>query len=150
LGKGFFIFKRQKELNNLLKITSRYKEVIFLKTAVILALSGILAGFVNGFFGTGGGLVIFYTLSYLGCDTRRSLASANFAILILSVLSFFLYIKTGALSYGSAKEFFRTDLLFALAGGAIGAYLSGKVSPRLLKKLFSALVIFCGAKMVLS
>lgn len=119
-----------------------------MKTAVILALSGLLAGFVNGFFGTGGGLIIFSALTFIGCDTRRSLATANFGILILSILSFFLYLKSGALDRESAVRFFKTDALFAVVGGGVGAWLSGKLSPSLLKKLFSILVIFCGVRMV--
>ena len=116
--------------------------------AVILALSGVLAGFVNGFFGTGGGLIIFSTLTFIGCDTRRSLATANFGILILSVLSFFLYLKTGALDRESTIGFLKTDALLAVIGGGVGAWLSGKLSPSLLKRIFSILVIVCGVKMV--
>ncbi len=119
-----------------------------MKTAVILALSGILAGFVNGFFGTGGGLIIFSILTFIGCDTRRSLATANFGILVLSLLSFVLYLKTGALDVDSAVGFLKKDAIFAVIGGGVGAWISGKISPTLLKKLFSLLVIVCGVRMV--
>lgn len=119
-----------------------------MKTAVILALSGFAAGFVNGFFGTGGGLIIFSTLTFIGCDTRKALATANFGILILSLLSFLLYLKTGALDMESTVVFFKKDAVFAIVGGGAGAWLSGKISPSLLKKLFSLLVIVCGVRMV--
>ena len=120
-----------------------------MREVIILSASGIVAGFVNGFFGTGGGLIAFYTLVLIGCDTRRALATANFIILALSLFSFALYIKAGTLSADSVRAFFKVDLLPALIGGGVGAYLSGKISPRLLKKIFSALVILCGIKGVM-
>ena len=119
-----------------------------MKTAIILAFSGIAAGFVNGFFGTGGGLIIFSALTFIGYDIRRSLASANFGILILSLLSFFLYLKSGTLDREGVIVFLKRDAVFALVGGGVGAWLSGKLSPSLLKKLFSALIVICGIRMV--
>ena len=103
---------------------------------------------MNGFFGTGGGIIIFSALTLMGCDTRRSLATANFGILILSTLSFFFYIKTGALEGEAVMGFLKRDAIFALIGGGIGAWLSGKLSSRFLKKLFSILVVVCGIRMV--
>ena len=116
---------------------------------IILSISGIVAGFVNGFFGTGGGLVIFFALTYLGCDTRRSLATANSGILVLSLVSLLFYIEAGALSTSDVVEFCKKDLGLAFVGGFLGAWLSGRISPKILKKLFSALIIFCGIKKVM-
>ncbi len=116
----------------------------------MLAFSGLIAGFVNGFFGTGGGIVIFFSLMLLGSDVRRALASANFGILVLSIVSFFVYLKLGTVDAGDGEKLLRTCLLPALTGGALGAWLSGNISPKILKKIFSALVIVCGVRTVLS
>ncbi len=121
-----------------------------MKTAIILCTAGALGGFVNGFFGTGGGIIIFFSLMLLGCDTRRALSTANAAMLVLSLVSFALYLKSGAVRGEALGVFMKRDFVSALVGGGVGAWLSGKISPVFLKKVFSLLVIFCGARMVMS
>lgn len=119
-----------------------------MKTTVIVLSTGIISGFVNGFFGTGGGLIIFGALTYLGCDTRRALASANFGVMILSVSSFLLYLKTGTVSFETLFDFAKNELLTAVIAGGFGAWLSGKISAKWLKKIFSFLVAVCGVRMI--
>ena len=119
-----------------------------MKNLVFLSLAGAFGGFVNGFFGTGGGIIIYFSLVFLGCDTRRALSTANAVILVLSLASFFLYLKSGAVSGSAFSAFLKRDLFSALVGGGVGAWLSGKISPVFLKKAFSLLVILCGARMV--
>ena len=121
-----------------------------MKTLVYLALAGASSGFVNGFFGTGGGLVIFYTLSFLGCDVKKSLATANFAILVLSLTAFFIYLKNGVLSFENTVDFLKDSGVLVVAGGIVGGVSASFVSPNLLKKIFSLLVIVCGIRMVIA
>ena len=120
-----------------------------MKLFIILSIAGAVAGFVNGFFGTGAGLVVFAVLSFLGLCVRKALATANLVILVLSAVSFFVYIKTGALSWEGSADFLKSNLLFVLTGGALGALLSGKLKPSLLKGIFCILVIICGIRMVM-
>ena len=117
---------------------------------IILALSGLLAGFVNGFFGTGGGVVIITAFLILGCDTRRALASANFGILVLSAASFFIYLSLGTVKFEGIRPLVGECVIPALAGGTLGALLSGKIKAQTLKKIFSVLVTVCGIRMVLA
>jgi len=121
-----------------------------LREVTILALGGLLAGFVNGFFGTGGGVVIITAFLILGCDTRRALASANFGILVLSVASFFIYLSLGTVKLEGLRPLASECVIPALVGGTLGALLSGKIKAVTLKKIFSVLVALCGARMVLA
>ncbi len=121
-----------------------------MNTFILLSLSGLLAGFINGFFGTGGGLVIFYTLSYIGSDTRSSFAGANAVMLVLSLISFVFYYQGGVVTRESFEFFTPTDIVLALLGGALGALLSSRLSPKFLKSLFSLLIIFCGGRLLFS
>ncbi len=114
----------------------------------LLALAGAIGGFINGFFGTGGGIIMFVFLSRLGCDTRRALATANVVMLVLSLSSFFLYLKNGTVSRQVLMPFLKSDLPLALVFGGVGALLSDKVSAKFLKRLFSFLVILAGVRMV--
>lgn len=113
---------------------------------LFLSVAGTLAGVVNAFFGTGGGVILFFTLSLIGCDSRRSLATTNLVVGALSLISFFTYLKLGIVRL---DESVLKILPAALLGGLLGAVLSGAIPSKLLKKVFSALVIFCGVRALL-
>ena len=102
-----------------------------MREVTILALGGLLAGFVNGFFGTGGGVVIITAFLILGCDTRRALASANFGILVLSVASFFIYLSLGTVKLEGLRPLASECVIPALVGGTLGALLSGKIKDNI-------------------
>ena len=125
--------------------------IYFLKKLTFpLLLTGVslAGGVVNGLLGTGGGIIFAYFFKYL---ERRGQASAGDAFasamavtVPISLVSFFTY-GTAA----SLEPLFILQLALPSAvGGLTGAYLSTKVRPVVLEKVFAALVIYAGAKMI--
>lgn len=115
-----------------------------MKTFTKFILIGFLAGFVNGLFGTGGGILIVFVLTLFKTPSDKTFATSNFTVLLLSLVSLFLYIKNGTVTGEIALYFFETAFLSALLGGAVGSLLLSKLSSGILNKLFSFLVIVGG------
>ncbi len=107
---------------------------------------GLICGFLNGLFGAGGGSVVVPAMEkFLGVDEKKSHATAIGIILLMSLVSSWLYIKNG---------FF--DLkLWALvtaggaAGGIVGAYALDKIPKKWLKITFGAVITVTAAKMII-
>ena len=114
-----------------------------------VALLGLLAGFLNGLLGAGGGIVLVFGLRRLFSkkvrDGRSFYASAIAVMLPLSALSAWQYRKAGhlpPLSFGSL-------LLPAVLGGACGALLLRALKPRALSRIFAAVVLCSGILLVI-
>ena len=113
---------------------------------------GAAAGFVNGFLGAGGGIILMYMFRRLsmgnsekGDKTRDIFASVVATVLPLSAVS--------AAVYG-AKGMGDTSLLLKLAvpaavGGVIGAFLTDKLDTKILRKIFAIIMITGGINMLL-
>lgn len=109
-------------------------------------LSGIPIGFINGFFGSGGGVAAVYVLEkILKTDAKKSHATAIGIILPLSIASLFMY-GTKALADT------RTVVLCSVGGcigGAVGAKILGKIPKKWLKILFGGVMVISGARLIL-
>lgn len=105
---------------------------------------GLAAGFINGLFGTGGALPLLALFSFMAFKTDSAFATANLAVMILSAVSFFLYLKNGAIDPSFIPQYFSGICLPALLGGAAGSLLLAKLSPALLKKIFFVLIAIGG------
>ena len=104
-----------------------------LKTILKLLLLGTAAGFVNGLIGSGGGILVVFGLAPLITDPdgkRDVFVNALAVMLPISLVSAISYISTG-----------RTDLT---GFGVIGAFILDKINVPVIKKLFTALVIWSG------
>lgn len=103
------------------------------------AFAGGAAGFVNGFFGGGGGMVLVPLLvSRCGLDRRRAFASSVAIILPLCILSAGIYYFRGNLDPLRALPY----LAGGLAGGAIGGKLFEKVPIIWLRRIFALLILY--------
>ncbi|MBQ7820664.1 MAG: sulfite exporter TauE/SafE family protein [Clostridia bacterium] len=116
---------------------------------VLTLAGGVAAGFVNGMLGTGGGIILVFLLGYLmkrerGYNTRDVFATVIASILPMSLVSAWLYLKNGSVGMSDALPYITPGIL----GGLAGAYLLDKINLTLLKKLFAALVIYAGVKMM--
>ena len=103
-------------------------------------LTGALAGFVNGFFGAGGGMLVVPLLIVLvGLADKQAFSSA------ITIVSLVIYAKNGALDIKAALPY--------LLGGAGGGVLAGlwfrKVSARVLHIALGLLILFGGARLLL-
>ena len=115
---------------------------------LILPIFSFLAGGMNGFLGTGAGIVLVYLLSYLNRGKREikdNFAMAVVLVLPMSAVSLYFYVKGGNVDY----ELLRISVLPAILGGILGAYLMDKIDKRWLSLIFAALVIYSGFRMVL-
>ncbi len=120
------------------------------KTApYLLLIFGVAAGFVNGLFGAGGGILIIYTLNYLIKDhiedSRDIYANALCAMLPVSAVSCIRYAVNGNI----VTEGFGIYAIPAMIGGIVGGFLLGKLKAGFMKKLFAALVIYSGILMII-
>lgn len=120
---------------------------------LLTAIGGLAAGFINGMLGTGGGIILVFLLGYLMrrdptlkkiYSTRDVFATVISAILPMSFVSAWFYIKDGSVNINDALPY----ILPGIAGGIAGAYLLDKINVKFLKKLFAAMVIYAGVKMM--
>ncbi len=110
-----------------------------------IAASALLAGLVNGLFGTGGGIITVFALSHIPYF-RDALSKKDIFVLtlissaIMSLSSAYLYVRAGKSDISASLPY----LLPAAAGGICGALLFGRLKTQLLSKIFSVIVIIAG------
>ena len=106
---------------------------------------GVLAGFLSGVFGAGGGVVAVPALRRVGFTDSQACATALSVTLPLALAGGFLYLQAGALSFGEALPY--------LPGGIIGAVVGAKLLPRLkatwLRRIFGGTVLFLAGRLLL-
>lgn len=115
----------------------------FLKNAAVAFLSAAV-GFVNGFFGGGGGMLLVPLLEkVLKCPVKKSHATAIAVILPVSI--------AGAITYILSGFFEWTPVLGAaggcIAGGAAGALLLKKLPSNIVAFVFALMMIGVGVKL---
>ena len=115
----------------------------------VSALAGLASGYINGLFGTGGGILLVFVLTRLmtdklGYSARDIFATVIAAILPMSVVSAIFYIKGGSVSFGLAEPY----LLPGILGGILGGFLLEHINLKLLKKLFAFMVVYAGIRML--
>lgn len=109
-------------------------------------LAGLAAGFVNGFFGAGGGMVLVPLLIWLvGLPDKLAFSSAISIILPLCIVSLVIYGRHDMLPLSDALPY--------LIGGAGGGVLAGlwfqKVPAKWLHLALGALILLGGVRLLL-
>lgn len=111
-----------------------------------LPLLGILSGLLNGFLGTGGGMVLAVGLrSAYPNEERESMAMATASMMFLSFLSTILYSFGGHIG---AKDVLPV-ILPALVGGALGSLMLGRIRHELLELLLGGMLLYSGLSLLL-
>lgn len=117
----------------------------------ILVIGGLLAGFVNGLLGAGGGIILVFTLAALvgeDSEAKRSIYANALAVMLpLSVFTLTRYAGSGALER-PASGIGAIYILGAAAGGVAGGVLLGKLRGRNLTRLFAILTLISGILMI--
>jgi len=109
-------------------------------------LTGSLAGFFNGMFGGGGGMIVVPMLIYLlKCPPQKAHATAIFIILPLSIVSGLFYLSFGSLMPTVALS----TTIGVIIGGTLGAFLLSKLSNEWLVVIFSFVMAIAGLKFLL-
>ncbi len=111
---------------------------------IILLISGILAGFINGFLGGGGGIVAVSVLSgVLLLHQKNANATALLVVLPLSVISAVVYFLQGNVDWHVVLPV----TAGVTAGGVAGALLLSKMNGKWVKLVFALVLIAGGIKM---
>ena len=114
--------------------------------AVLLACFSFFAGGLNGLLGTGGGMVLVFVLgAMLGQERGKEVfVLSSFGILVFSLVSAATYGIGGSLDMEALPRF----ALPAALGGIVGALLLSRLKLFWVKKLFAAVLIFSGLKLM--
>lgn len=107
---------------------------------------GLIAGLVNGFFATGGGMIVVPALVYLiGISEQRARATSLFVILPMVITSGIFYYRNDYIDW-------KIGILCAI-GGIIGGYLGAKYLKKIpevyLKISFTIFLIYVSIKMII-
>lgn len=110
-----------------------------------LIICGALSGFVNGIFGSGGGVICVLALTkFLKTEKKKAHGTAVGVILAFSIVSIFFYGIKGNIDW-------KTAIYCAIGGtmgGALGAYLLKKIPTNCISKIFGGLMLLSAWRML--
>jgi len=115
------------------------------KNHLKLLILGLITGFVNGIFGSGGGTIIVPALVFFfHLKDYKAHATAISIILPLSIISTIIYLMNNNIPI---------DLtLKVMSGGLIGSYIGAKslkkIPTNLLRKIFGSVIIYTAIRMI--
>lgn len=144
-----FVYKK----NNLFENKLKSKNVYYLskKTngklkSLWLLIIGAIIGFINGFWGGGGGMICVPTLtSILKLPDKKAHATAILIMLPLSVASFVVYLIHGTIKWETAGFVTGGFVL----GGILGALILKKINNVVLRIIFSVVIIAGAIKLLI-
>ena len=111
----------------------------------IKLITGAIIGFVNGFWGGGGGMICVPLLqNVIKLPEKKAHATTLLIMLPLSIASLVVYLFSGNLPIVDALKI---GVGFVI-GGVIGANILKKISNKWLGYLFSIIIIIGGVKML--
>ena len=134
-------------------ILQRYKFFIFaiefmsFSVVIILIIIGCLAGFLSGFIGIGGGLIIIPLLVFLLGISQHNAQGTSLAIMLppIGVLAAINYHRAGLINW----EFALIIAIAFIIGGYFGSKYAIALQPQLIKKVFGILMLIVALKMIL-
>ncbi|GHV02243.1 hypothetical protein FACS1894211_13310 [Clostridia bacterium] len=107
---------------------------------------GLVAGFLSGFFGGGGGMIVVPFLEKaLKKPAKTAHATAILIILPVTAVGALVYVLSRGFDWGTGLPAGGGILL----GGMVGAALLNKFSNRFIKVLFALIMIVAGIRMIL-
>ena len=124
------------------------KKILSNKTAslVLFCTLSLLAGSINGFLGTGGGIIFIYMLSSLTQNNKKdNFPTTLCATIPISLIALISYARNGNVDFNFAKG----HIIPCALGGLLGAILVDKLKVKWLNTIFALLVIYSGTCMIL-
>ena len=116
------------------------------KQIFLLILSGAVIGFLNGFFGGGGGMVCVPILQrVLFLSSKESHATAIAVIFPLSYISASVYVFNLVIE----SVPFLTIALCVVVGGILGAYVLKFMPPKAVRIIFALLMLAGGVRLII-
>jgi len=115
-------------------------------TIIILLIIGLIAGFLSGLVGIGGGIIIVPVLFYLlKVDQKTAQGTTIFMFLLpIGLLSVFNYYKAGHIN-------FKFALIMAITffiGSFFGSKTAIAIDTKMIKQFFAIVMILVGIKML--
>lgn len=116
-----------------------------IKDVLIMVAAGLFIGFVNGFLGAGGGMLLvpFLTL-LLKMDSKVAHSTAVFVIAPICLISGITYIIKGVIDW----KILLPVAIGTLVGGVVGTFLLKKFSSNVISIIFWCVMIFSGVWMI--
>jgi uncharacterized protein len=115
-----------------------------MSAGLLLALTGLLGGFVGGLFGVGGGLIFVPLLVLLKkMDPHAAVGTSLAAVAFTAVSGAWKHAGQGWVDWKAVLILG----LFALVGSWIGASVSLQLGTLLLRRLFAMFLLFLAVKM---
>ncbi len=116
-----------------------------MKTGLKKFLGGIIIGVLNGTFGAGGGIVAVPMLRKSGIDDKRAHASSIAVILPISLVSLSMYLLNGRVELRDGLPY----ILPGIIGAVTGTFILSKIPKKWLHRVFGALIIYAGIRLIL-
>ena len=112
---------------------------------VLLIGLGVLVGFVNGFLGAGGGMLLVpCIIPILKMETKVAHATAILIILPICIVSGVIYAIKGAFDF----DVFLPCLIGTVVGGVLGTFILSKLKNDIITLIFSLVMIAAGVIMI--
>lgn len=112
---------------------------------VLLIALGLLVGFVNGFLGAGGGMLLVpCIIPILKMETKVAHATAILIILPISLVSGIIYALKGSFDF----DIFLPCLIGTVVGGVLGTFILSKLKSDIITAIFSVVMIAAGVIMI--
>ena len=116
------------------------------RSSILTCGGSVLAGFVAGFFGGGGGMLCVPLLEARGLDVKCAHATALIVILPICIVSAAIYIANGYFDFTAVL----CASIGVSLGGAAGAAVLNKLNGTVVGLIFVALMIAIGIKLIVS
>ena len=116
-------------------------------TIVSLIVIGLLAGMLSGLVGVGGGIIMVPLLILFLGFSQHQAQGTSLTVLVVPVtaLAVFNYYKQGYINWKYALVI----ALFFIIGGYFGSKLAVSIDQKILKKIFSIVLLLVGVKLLL-
>ena len=113
---------------------------------VLFSILSFACGGINGFLGTGGGIVLIYMLRLLTKNnTRDNFATALCITVPISLIALFNYWKNGNVDFSLTGKI----AIPIIIGGILGAFLTDKLKLEVINGAFGVLVAYSGVCLIL-
>lgn len=113
---------------------------------MIQFIKGILCGALNGFFGSGGGVVAVPSLEKDGCTPQQAHATSVALIFVLSLVTAVFYWIGGNIDIADAWRY----IPWGLGGAAAGSLFLRKVRSVWLHRIFGVMIIAASLRTLFS
>jgi uncharacterized membrane protein YfcA len=116
-------------------------------TIITLIITGLMAGMLSGLVGVGGGIVMVPMLVLILGFNQHQAQGTSLTVLVVPVtaLAVYNYYKEGYINWKYAAII----ALFFLVGSYFGSKLAVNIDQKMLKKIFSIVLIIIAGKMLL-